>query len=162
MAALSAVRSVGRSRNTQRSRPGLIHLVFSSGSVSRANAAQCEQVSEKHSVTTCFACALPRLRSARTASGSAATAGADIATSSSVLRRIAMITPKSSREATRPASLPLDCWQDLEERLVAHLAGVLLAVDHEARSRVDLPLGLVGLLLLQDPVAQVGVGNRLV
>ena len=69
-------------------------------------------------------------------------------------------TAEADRQECTPA-WPYDGDQ-LAERLVAHLASVFLVVDHEARSRVDLPFVRVGLLLLQDPVAQGGVGDRLV
>ena len=52
--------------------------------------------------------------------------------------------------------------QHFVEGFVAHRARVFLVVDHEARSRVDLPAVLVGLLLLQDPAPEIIVRNRLV
>src|SRR5208283_3969245 len=49
---------------------------------------------------------------------------------------------------------------ELAEGRVVHFAGVLLAVDHEGRSRVDVPPRGVGLLPGEDGVAQRRVGHR--
>ena len=73
-----------------------------------------------------------------------------------------MSAPGSRRYPALRQAARLHLWQQLAERFVVHLASVLLTVDHETRSRVDLPFVPVGLLLLEDPVPQVGVGECLV
>ena len=70
-------------------------------------------------------------------------------------------------------------WKNRDSRLVLQLvdssrlgkgeesrgrnhAGILLAVDHKARSRVDLEGRLIDLLLVQDPVPQLLIGQRVI
>src|SRR5439155_19852873 len=83
-------------------------------------------------------------------------------TGSRCSREERILIPKSSRPAADRQGCGSGLGDQFAERIVGHLARVLLPINDKAWSRVDLPAVLVVFLLLQDPVAQVVVGDRLI